>query len=96
MAKPGKDGISFGAKMRALGASVLNDAPPCPPELEHVWEWFDSLNTGRGSNGFGPSPLSFGEIAAWSALTGNDPTPWEVDLLKALDLTYLKEMAADD
>lgn len=96
MSKPGKDGVSFGAKMQALGASILDQALPCPPELEHVWGWFDSLNTGRGNSGFGPSPISFAEISAWSALTGNAPTPWEVDLIKNLDLLYLKEMAAND
>lgn len=96
MAKPGKDGVPFGEKMRALGASVLDQAPPCPPALAHVWEWFQSLNTGRTGSGFGMNPLTFSEISAWCALTGNTLTPWEVDLLKTLDVLYLKEMADHD
>lgn len=43
------------------------------------------MSGARTSNGFGLNPLSFAEIQAWAALTGADPTPWEVSLLKRLD-----------
>lgn len=96
LARTGKDGVSFGEKMQAIGAKVLNDAPPLPFGTEHLWEWFKDLNSGRTGSDFGANPLTFSEISAWSLLTGNKPTPWEVSMLKAMDACYLKEMAHNE
>ena len=32
-------------------------------------------------------------MAAWAALTGNHPTPWEVETLRALDQAHLDHQA---
>lgn len=48
---------------------------------------------GRGSNGFGPSRISWLEISSWSSLTGNDPEPWEVRALMRLDVAYMNAEA---
>jgi hypothetical protein len=68
----------------------------CPKELEHVWSWFLELCSGRANTGFGPAPISFSEVKAWSEMTGVTPTPWEVTLLKRLDSFYLSIMVKRD
>jgi hypothetical protein len=47
------------------------------------------LSSARTSNGFGLNPLPFCEIEAWARLSGVEPTPWEVSLLKRLDMVTL-------
>ena len=47
------------------------------------------MSSARTSNGFGLNPLSFCEIEAWARLSGVEPTPWEVGLLKRLDMVTL-------
>lgn len=57
-----------------------------PWAAEHVWTWFCELTATRRSNGFGGlEPIDHKEIAAWAALTGADPTPWEVRTLRRMD-----------
>lgn len=56
-----------------------------PECLEYLWKWFEELNTSRSSNGFGPNPISFGEIKAWRDLNKLYIRPWEVSALKAMD-----------
>ncbi len=68
-------------------------APPCPPEVEHLWEWFAELSSGRSSNGFGANPLGWADIEAWARLTDRAPSVWEVGLLKRLDGVYLEVTA---
>lgn len=53
------------------------------------------MSGARTSNGFGLNPLSFAEIQAWAALTGVEPTPWEVSLLKRLDAVTLANQRND-
>lgn len=88
-----------GAHLRQVqkhkGLDVLPNET-CPPSLEHVWSWFLELCGGRGNTGFGPSPIAFNEIKAWSELTGTYPSPWEVTLLKRLDSLYLSIMVKRD
>ena len=43
------------------------------------------------------TPISYEAIAAWSALTGIEPSPFEVFLIRRIDMTAAKmaaEMAA--
>lgn len=67
--------------------------PDCPPVFETVWSWFCDLDQGRGSNGFGPSGLSYAEIAAWRTLTGQRPSVFELGLIRALDARFLQHRA---
>ncbi len=69
------------------------DGPPIPADGEHVWLWFLDLNAARGSNGFGPNPISYPDLAAWVAMTGIIVMPSEVAALMALDREYLAEQA---
>lgn len=69
--------------------------PDLDEQSTHLWGWFLDLHVARGSNGFGPSALSYSEILAWATLTRVAPTPWEVSVIKRLDAVYLCH-AADE
>lgn len=84
-----------------LGLAPLDDSEPLAVEQEdeegglpfavaHVWEHFLEIQFPPDSNGFGPRPLTYTEIAAWASLTSCYPTPWEVRCLRALSVEYLK------
>ncbi|MFO0271361.1 MAG: hypothetical protein ACK53W_12605 [Gemmatimonadota bacterium] len=69
------------------------DMPPIPDCIAHVWEWWVDIASSRGSTGFGPAAITYSEIAAWAALTGADPTPFEVQALRAIERAYLDVQA---
>lgn len=58
----------------------------------YLWQIFWDISSGRGSNGWGPNPLSFSEIKAWSELQDIPLVPWEVTAIKAMDGAYLRKM----
>lgn len=64
-----------------------------PEGFEYLWEWFRELDAARGSSGFGANPIAFVEIDAWARLTMRSPTPWDVRVLKQLDIAYLNAQA---
>jgi len=68
------------------------DGPEIPPAGEHIWAWFWALDSARSSSGFGISPIGYGDIDAWARRTGVDPTPWEVSVLRDMDMAYCREM----
>jgi hypothetical protein len=69
------------------------DGPEYPELLEPVWHDFLHLSRGRTSNGFGANLLTWTDIAEWQRLTRIDLSPWQVDLLVALDNVWLTEHA---
>jgi hypothetical protein len=46
----------------------------------------------RTSNGFGPNAIGYGELQAWARLTGRDPSPWEVSVLRRMDAAMLSKL----
>lgn len=64
--------------------------PPPPRVLNYLWGWFCELEQTRDSSGFGLSGIKYREILAWSLLTGRSPTPWEISVIKRLDMARLK------
>lgn len=62
----------------------------------HVFGWFTELSATRGSNGFGANPIGYRDIADWSRLTGELPTPFEVSCILALDSAFLRSRALKD
>jgi hypothetical protein len=62
--------------------------------VAHLWHSFLELHQARGGNGFGPNALSFSEIEAWQRLTGRCLTPWELNVMLALDRAYLASIPA--
>ena len=59
-----------------------------------MWGWFWALNA-RRSAGFQPNPISYCDIAAWAALMGAKPSPWEVWLITRLDDAFLSRKPPD-
>jgi hypothetical protein len=91
----GEDGVSYGDKLRYRERTTGKhhphlDGPAIPKRLAYLWEWFQELESARTGTGFGPNPITFAEIKAWSELTGRSPRPHEIRVLKSLDLLRLK------
>jgi hypothetical protein len=63
--------------------------PELPPGTAHIWNTFVQLSAARTGNGFGANPLPYGEIEAFCRLTRTDLEPWEIDVIRALDLEFL-------
>ena len=61
-----------------------------PPEAGLVvWNAFTQLARGRSYSGSGPNPISYAEIEAWARLMRIPLEPHHVDLIVALDRTWL-------
>ncbi|NOK32337.1 hypothetical protein HMI49_03860 [Corallococcus exercitus] len=71
----------------------LLEAPPLPEALAHVWGWFAELSNARGAGAFTLNPISFPDMEAWVRLSGHRPTPFEVQLLRRLDESFLIEVS---
>lgn len=54
-------------------------------DLAYLWGAFVELRNAGA--------VSFGEIAAYQALTGHDLDPWEVETLRTLDMIFQQEQA---
>jgi hypothetical protein len=68
---------------------ILLDAPKLPDGCEDLWAIFNELHGCRGSNGFGPSRITFVDIDAWQRITGVRLLPWEVDAIRRADKAFL-------
>lgn len=66
-----------------------------PDAIAHVWGWFVELSRTRTSGAVAANPISYTEIAAWSALTGRRPDPFEVECIAAIDALVLKTSRKD-
>lgn len=78
---------------------VYEQTGEIPEELElpevdsmqmDIWEKFLSLHRGRGHGINGPCPLSYQDILAWTQVTRRSLEPWEVEVVMAVDQTYLR------
>jgi len=58
----------------------LRDRVKLDDNLQYIVNWYLELQ--------GASPLTFTEIKSWCELTGNEPLPWEVEVIKKLDTIY--------
>jgi hypothetical protein len=76
-----------------IAATSRNGPDDISYAAEHIWIWFDELSRSRGSNGFGLNPIGYPDIAAWARLTGREPTPWEVSVLRRMDNALLESLA---
>lgn len=60
---------------------------PFPPFAAHVLDWWTALHRQRGAS-FGPAPLSYADIAAYLALTGESIRTHELDWLLAVETAW--------
>jgi hypothetical protein len=54
------------------------------------------MSRARGSTGFGPAPLSWADIEAWSRVTGTPVDPWEARAIRAIDDAIIEATRGDD
>lgn len=88
--KPLRDHLRQVERTRQARVDELHPKEPHPNVL-YLWGWFLDLHSSRGEGG-----LTYSEIAAWAALTGIEPSPWEISILRRLDRTYLASRAEDN
>lgn len=88
---PDKSGASLRQHLAQVGKTV--DDPDVPNAWAYALEYFKHLSRQRQSGGFGLSPLSFTEIKSWSELTATILSPFDVELICAMDRAYLGAMA---
>lgn len=61
--------------------------------LNYLWRAFQRLHTRRGSNGFGPNPISWPEIDAFVRHSKFELAPWEIEIIETLDDLYRASQA---
>ena len=64
-----------------------------PPLMAPLWNAFCSLHESRGSNGHTSSAITWQEMAAWQQVTGQSLSPWEIEVLRALDAVAIAAFA---
>ena len=58
---------------------------PLPKLVEPVWNAFCAMHDAWGSNGYAPNAVTWQDIAAWQQVSGQALTPWELEMVRALD-----------
>jgi len=74
----------------------LDEEPEIPYCLQHVWDWFWELNSGRPSGFNGPEPLTYSEIQSWKNVKEILVRDFEIDIIKYLDTLYLNHINAEN
>lgn len=82
-------------KMTGQPQKELKADAEMPVLAAPVWGWFVKLASKRGSNGFGPSPISYTEMEAFFRLNDIEASPWEVELICKFDDIALQQYAED-
>lgn len=67
--------------------------PPMPAALGYLWAAFLRLHRRRGSNGFGPNPITWPDIDSFSRHAQMKFAPWEIEIIEDLDDIYRSEQA---
>lgn len=70
----------------------LIDALPVPVGCIQLWADFLDMHGCRGSNGFGPSRITFMDIDAWQRVNGARLTAWELESIRRADNAYLASL----
>lgn len=90
----GPDGIKVRDHLLAVSGMGIYvpelDMPIFPEPARHLWRAFVSLQQTRGANYGIPHPITYVEILAYATLMGDHLEPWEVALVKTLDLIFLE------
>lgn len=64
------------------------DVPPFPYEINHIWDWWVTLQASRPI-GMESGHITYAEIESWSRLVKINVIPFEVRCIMALDSLYL-------
>ncbi len=60
-----------------------------------MWGWFWDLDNSRQSDQGTPQPLTYQEIKAWRDLCEVEAVSWDMTVLKAMDIAFLKAYSAE-
>lgn len=75
----------------------LENPTPFPVLLEQQWAWFRELSaTARNPAASHPSMISSLEIMAWCHLRRIVLEPWELRLIRLLDIAWLEAVSKKD
>lgn len=80
--KGGRAGTFYAEQLRG---------PTVPASLAYLRDWLYQLVGRSGVGMSGAAPLSYGTVADWARLTGNEPTPDDIDALFFLDAALRSE-----
>ncbi len=95
MRRKGDDGTEARAHLESSARRGNPEAiaklagPEFPEDMEYLWAWTMETHGRSGVGMAGLAPLGYGTIADWSALTGNDPDPLEVEGMIAIDAALM-------
>lgn len=83
----------YDALIERLKVAVSIGAKGLPPAALYIWGWFMELDRQRAGNGYGPLPLGFKEIAAWSRLRRVELDQWELSALLTMDSARMESLS---
>jgi len=63
--------------------------PPFPEALRYLWSAFVRIRRRNAGNGFGPTPITWADLDAYSRLSGLRLLPWEIEIIERLDDLHL-------
>lgn len=81
---------SYPGKASAAAA----EAPPFPEPLKYLWGAYQELAAARQS-GMGLSPIGFGDIDAYARLCDMRLEPWEVRVIRRVDVAFITTVSSD-
>ena len=64
---------------------MIADGPELPEGCADLWRAFLALHVRRGSNGFGPSRITFLDLDAYQRVTRRRLASWEVEAIMQAD-----------
>lgn len=70
----------------------MAQAVELPDGCEQLWSDFLDLHASRGSNGFGPSRITFVDIDAWERVNRLKLRPWQIDAIRKADIAFLASL----
>lgn len=76
------------------GKKAADAGPPCPPEVRYLFTMWEELHAARGC-GMTPNPISWADIAAFSALCDEQLEPWEARTIRKVDATFLSTVLTE-
>ena len=77
-------------------AFAAHDPIALSADAQIITETYHDLRVACGGNGFGPSPICWAEIRAYSEVTGKRLDAWALNLLRVIDSIYLKHAIEED
>lgn len=76
-------------------APELVSGPELPEAGIYLWRWFLDLCRARPQGASAVVPLLWSEVEAYFRLAGIRPRPWEIEIVKALDIAFVETMNDD-